>query len=162
MKTKRVKDSSITIMDQMTRQDANLAGNVHGGVIMKHIDNTGGLVAARHAQKNVVTASIDKIDFHNPVYVGDLLRLQASINYTGKTSMEIGVRVEAENVMTGEVRHTASAYLTYVALDEDGKPTEIPQIMLETQEEKCRNKDAKMRREIRLKEKQQKENNCKK
>jgi len=160
MKSKKVKDSSITIMDQMTRQDANLAGNVHGGVIMKHIDNTGGLVAVRHAQKNVVTASIDKIDFYNPVYIGDLLRLQASINYTGKTSMEIGVRVEAENVMTGEIRHTASAYLTYVALDEHGKPTDIPQIILETEEEKCRNKDAKMRREIRLKEKQHKEKDC--
>jgi acyl-CoA hydrolase len=152
MQTKHVKDSLITIVYQMTHQDANFAGNVHGGVILKNIDNTAGIVASRHANTNTVTASIDRVDFYSPVYVGDLLRLLASINYTGHTSMEVGVRVEAENFMTGEIRHTASAYLTFVALDADGKPTQIPQIILETEDEKRRNREARNRRESRLKE----------
>jgi uncharacterized protein (TIGR00369 family) len=139
MQAKRVKDSQITIVYQMTHQDANLAGNVHGGVILRNIDNTAGIVASRHANANAVTASIDRVDFHSPVYVGDLLRLLASLNYAGRTSMEIGVRVEAENFMTGEVRHTATAYLSFVALDAKGKPSQVPQLILETEEEKRRN-----------------------
>jgi acyl-CoA hydrolase len=151
MQAKQVKDSQITIIYQMTHQDANLAGNVHGGVILKDIDNTAGMVASRHANANAVTASIDRVDFYSPVYVGDLLRLLASVNYAGKTSMEVGVRVEAENFMNGEVRHTASAYLTFVALDADGKPTQVPQIILENEEDKRRNREALIRRETRLK-----------
>jgi uncharacterized protein (TIGR00369 family) len=158
---KSVKDSSITIIQQMTQQDANLAGNVHGGVIMKLIDNTAGVVAIRHTQLNCVTASLDRLDFHSPVFVGDLLRLQASINYVGSTSMEIGVRVEAENFFTGEVRHTASAYLTFVALDEKLKPVKIPPAAFETEEEERRHCEAQRRRENRLKEKQlEKEKPC--
>jgi uncharacterized protein (TIGR00369 family) len=84
MEPKRVKDSSVTVVQQMTQQDANLAGNVHGGVIMKLIDNTAGIVGVRHTGGNVVTASIDRLDFHSPVFVGDLLRVSASINYEGK------------------------------------------------------------------------------
>ena len=99
---KKVSDSSVTVVQQMVQQDANLAGNIHGGTIMKLIDNTAGIVAARHTgRKNVVTASIDRLDFHNPVYISNLLRVSASINYIGKKSMEVGVRVEAENVITG-------------------------------------------------------------
>jgi len=150
MKGKRVNDSWITIVYQMTHQDANLSGNVHGGVILKNIDNTAGIVASRHASTNVVTASIDRVDFHSPVYVGDLLRLLASVTYTGNTSMEVGVRVEAENFMTGKVRHTASAYLSFVALDKDGKPMQVPPILLETEEEMRRNREARNRRESRL------------
>src|SRR3990172_3143487 len=86
---KKVKDSSITVVQQMTQMDANLSGNVHGGTIMKLIDNTSGIVALRHTGRNVVTASIDRLDFHSPVYIGNLLRLTSSINYVGKTSMEI-------------------------------------------------------------------------
>jgi uncharacterized protein (TIGR00369 family) len=153
MESKRVKDSSITIVQQMTQQDANLAGNVHGGVIMKLIDNTAGIVAARHSQANVVTASIDRLDFHNPVFIGDLLRIIASINYVGKTSMELGVRVEAENAFTGEVRHTASAYLTFVALGANLKPQPIPPIIFETEDEKRRNCEAVERRRVRLEQK---------
>jgi acyl-CoA hydrolase len=152
MQAKPVKDSTITIVYQMTHQDANLAGNVHGGVILKDIDNTAGIVASRHGNTNAVTASIDRVDFYSPVYVGDLLRLLASVNYTGRTSMEVGVRVEAENFMTGEVRHTASAYLSFVALDADGKPTQVPQIILETADEKRRNQEARSRRESRLRD----------
>lgn len=150
MEGKRVKDSSVTVIQQMTHQDANLAGNVHGGMILNLIDNTAGIVAVRHSGGNAVTVSIDKVDFHSPVFIGDLLRVMASLNYVGKTSMEIGVRVEAENFVTGEVRHTGSAYLTFVALDEHLKPRHINPLLLETEEEIRRNCEAQERRRIRL------------
>ncbi|MBI5584530.1 MAG: acyl-CoA thioesterase [Deltaproteobacteria bacterium] len=153
MEAKRSQDSRIVIIQQMTQQDANLAGNVHGGVVMKHIDSTAGIVAVRHASSNVVTASIDRLDFFSPVFIGDLLHLQASLNMVGRTSMEVGVRVEAENFLTGEVRHTASAYLTFVALGGDGRPVEVPPLLLETGEEKRRHQEAVARREMRLAEK---------
>jgi uncharacterized protein (TIGR00369 family) len=136
----------------MSPQDANLSGNVHGGVIMRLIDSTAGVVATRHAQTNIVTASVDRLDFHHPVYVGDLVTLTASLNLVGRTSMEVGVRVEAENLRTREIRHTASAYLTLVALDKDGKPTTVPLLILETEEEIRRNHEAQIRREARLRE----------
>lgn len=153
MEGKRVKDSQITIVQQMTAQDANLAGNVHGGVVMKHIDSTAGIVAARHACSNVVTASIDRLDFYSPVYIGDLLTLRACANMVGKTSIEVGVRVEAENFLTGQVRHTASAYLTFVSLNEEGKPNRVPPLLLESEEEIRRNREATARRQLRLAEK---------
>jgi acyl-CoA hydrolase len=153
MEGKRSQDSRIVIIQQMTQQDANLAGNVHGGVVMKHIDSTAGIVAIRHASGNVVTASIDRLDFFSPVFIGDLLHLQASLNMVGRTSMEVGVRVEAENFLTGQVRHTASAYLTFVALGNDGRPVEVPPLILETEEEKRRHQEAVARREMRLAEK---------
>lgn len=157
---KKVKDSCITIIQHMTQMDANLAGNVHGGTIMKLIDNTAGIVAARHTGRNVVTASLDRLDFHSPVYVGNLLRLTACINFVGKTSMEIGVRVEAEDVRTGEVRHTASSYLTYVPLDADGKPVEVPPIQFETEDEIRRNCEAQERRKRRLAERRAEKETC--
>jgi acyl-CoA hydrolase len=153
MQGKRVKDSSVIMAQMMIPQDANPAGNVHGGVVVKIIDEAAGVVAARHSRSNVVTASIDRMDFHNPVFVGDVLFFKASLNLVGRTSMEIGVRVEAENLLTGEVRHAASAYLTYVALDQQGKPRGIPPLILEIEEEMRRNREAKARREIRLAEK---------
>jgi len=159
MEGKTVKETSVVIAQEMNPQDANPAGNVHGGVIMKLIDTAAGVVAKRHAGCNVVTASIDSLDFHNPVYVGDVVFFKASINYVGNTSMEVGVRVEAENPITGEVRHTASAYLTFVALDEKGKPKKVPKLILETEEEKRRYREAERRREIRLSEKKLKEKN---
>ncbi len=152
MNGKRVSDSTIHIVQQMAQTDANLAGNVHGGVIMRLIDNTAGIVATRHSSSNSVTASIDRLDFHNPVYVGDILKISASINYAGKTSMEIGVRVEAENFITGECRHTASAYLTFVALNSDGKPAKVPELILENEEQRRRNAEAQERRKNRLAE----------
>lgn len=153
MEGKKIQESQVTIVQQMTGQDANLSGNVHGGVVMKQIDSTAGIVAARHASRNVVTASIDRLDFHNPVYIGDLLTLKASVNMVGRTSIEVGVRVEAENFMTGELRHTASAYLTFVALGGDGRPTEVPPLLLETEDEIRRNREALARRQLRLAEK---------
>lgn len=144
--------SSVTTSYVMMPEDANPAGNVHGGIIMKHIDTTAGMVAFRHARKNSVTASIDSLVFHYPVYIGNLLRLKASVNMTGRTSMEIGVRVEAEDLLTGEMRHTASAYLTFVSLDENGKPCDIPPLIIETEDEARRNREATERRKIRLTE----------
>ncbi len=152
MEGKRVKDSSVTIAQVMIPQDANPAGNVHGGVIMKLIDTAASVVACRHARSNVVTVSIDRLDFLHPVFIGDLLFFKCSLNVVGRTSMEIGVRVEAENPITGEVRHTASAFLTYVALDKDGRPREVPPLILETEDDIRRNHEARSRRETRLAE----------
>jgi uncharacterized protein (TIGR00369 family) len=137
----------------MIPQDANPAGNVHGGVIMKLIDTAGGVVAGRHARANVVTASIDRLDFLHPVFIGDFVTLRASLNFVGRTSMEVGVRVEAENLLTGETRHTSTAYLTFVALDGNGRPMPLPALILETDDEQRRNGEANVRRENRLVEK---------
>jgi acyl-CoA hydrolase len=153
MQAKAVSDSSLVTAIQMMPHDANPSGNVHGGVIMKQVDTTAGVVALRHAGMNAVTASIDRLDFHYPAYVGDLLILSASINLVGKTSMEVGVRVECEDTRSGKVRHTASAYLTFVALGADGKPTELPPVILESDEQKRRNEEAIERRKTRLAEK---------
>ena len=147
---KSVDYSRVTMSHMMLPQDANPAGIVHGGVVMKHIDDAAGVVALRHTRCNVVTASIDRLDFHNPAFIGELLTIKASLNLVGKTSMEIGARVEAENHFTGEKRHIASAYLTFVALDEKHQPKAIPPLILEDAEEKRRNKDAIERRKIRL------------
>ena len=122
MEGKKISETRVIMGQVMNPESANPAGNVHGGDIMKLIDTAGGVAATRHARAHVVTASIDRIDFHYPVYVGDLLILKASVNFVGKTSMEVGVRVEAENPITGQVRHTGSAYLTYVALDDNRRP----------------------------------------
>jgi len=158
MEGKAVRESQITMAIQMNPEDANPAGNVHGGVIMKLIDTAAGAVAIRHSRKICVTASIDRLDFHNPVYIGDLLILKASITMVGRTSMEVGVRVEAENLLTGKVRHTASAYLTFVAF-ENGVPTEVPPLILETDDENRRNCEAQIRRQARLAQKEQ-EDRC--
>jgi uncharacterized protein (TIGR00369 family) len=153
MEGKKVGESSVTLAQQMNPLDANPAGNVHGGVIMKLIDTTAGAVAVKHARSNAVTASIDRLDFHHPVYVGNLLTLRASLNMVGRTSMEIGVRVESEDLITGEIRHTASAYLTFVALDNKSKAIALPPLILETREQKRRNREAMARRKTRLAEK---------
>jgi len=153
-KGKQVGESSVVMSQVMNPLDANPAGNVHGGVIMKLIDTAAGAVGVRHARANVVTASIDRVDFHSPVFIGDLLTLRAAINMVGKTSMEVGVRVETENLVSGRVRHTASAYLTMVALGPDGRPIDIPSLILETKEQERRNREARARRKMRLEERQ--------
>jgi acyl-CoA hydrolase len=150
MQDRKVKESSIVTSIVMLPEDANLVGNVHGGIIMKHVDETAGIVAFRHSRNNSVTASIDSLVFHYPVFIGDLLTLKASINMTAKSSMEIGVRIESENLLTGDVKHTASAYLTFVALDKAGRPTQIPSLVFETEEEEKRNSQAQTRRKNRL------------
>ena len=153
MEGKKVSESRVIIAQAMNPENANPAGNIHGGDIMKLIDTAGGVSATRHSRKHVVTASIDRLDFHYPVYVGDLLTLKASVNYVGKTSMEIGVRVESENLITGEKRHTGSAYLTFVALDANKRPVQLPSLILETDEDRHRNAEAAERRQMRLTEK---------
>jgi acyl-CoA hydrolase len=147
---KKISETRVEIAQMMMPSNANPAGNVHGGTIMKMIDDAAGVVAIRHARGNIVTASIDRLDFHAPVYVGNLLVLKASANCVGRTSMEIGVRVEAEDLKRGEIRHTASAYLTFVALDEQGKPKELPPLIVETEEDQRRLNDAHNRRCKRL------------
>ena len=150
MEGKKISESRVIMAQVMNPESSNPAGNVHGGDIMKLIDTAGGVAATRHARAHVVTASIDRIDFHYPVYVGDLLVLKASVNFVGKTSMEVGVRVEAENTITGKVRHTGSAYLTYVALDDNKRPIQLPPLILETDEDRHRNGEAAQRRQMRL------------
>ncbi len=153
MEGKRVKDSIVILSEIMQPQDANIAGNIHGGAIMKMIDNAAGVVAVKHARTNVVTASIDRLSFHSSVFIGDLVTLKASINLVGKSSMEIGVHVETENLLSSEIKHIASAYLTFVALGMDGKPVEAPPLILETEAEKRRNQEAQDRKQIRMLEK---------
>ena len=132
--------------------DANPAGNVFGGAILKLVEETAWIAALKHVRSNLVTVSIDRMDFYHPVYIGDLLRLSSQVNYVHETSMEIGVRVEAENPMTGEMRHTGTCFLTYVALDKTGKPQQVPSLTIETEEEKRRWEDAEERRRVRLME----------
>jgi uncharacterized protein (TIGR00369 family) len=153
MEGKRVRESSILMAQVMNPQDANPAGNVHGGFIMKLIDTAAGAAAIKHSRSNCVSASVDRLDFHNPVYIGDLVTLRASVTYTGKSSMEVGVRVESQNLMTGQTRHTVSAYMTLVALDKSGHPTPVPPLILETPDEQRRNREAQARRDARLREK---------
>ncbi len=153
MQGKKVRESSILLAQVMNPQDANPAGNVHGGVIMKLIDTAAGAAAVKHSRSNCVTASIDRLDFHHPVFIGDMVTLKAGVTYTGKSSMEVGVRVESQNLLTGEMRHTVSAYMTFVALDKNGRPTAIPPLILETSDELRRNREAQSRRETRLREK---------
>ncbi len=150
---KTVKESRVIMSHVVLSPDTNPAGNAHGGLIMKMIDDAAGVVAHRHTRSNVVTASVDKLDFHNPAFVGDLLTIKASINHVGRTSMEIGAKVEAETLLTGEKRHIASAYLTFVALNDQRRPAPVPRLILETEEEERRNDEAEHRHKIRLMEK---------
>lgn len=155
MTPKKVSESSVVFRQLMSPQDANIAGNVHGGVIMKAIDNAAGVATIRHCRTNAVTASIDHMDFHSPVFIGDILTIKASLNLVGTSSCEVGVRVEAETVLTGKTRHVASAYLTFVGLDENLKPKNMPPLVFETENEKRRNREASVRKRVRLAEKKQ-------
>jgi len=132
-------------------QHTNALGSVFGGVIMSWIDICGAITAQRHARLPVVTASIDYLQFVQPVFIGWTVNLKASVNYVGRTSMEVGVRVDAENPRTGETFHTASAYLSFVALDANKVPTAIAPLEIVTKDEKRRHADAMKRREARLK-----------
>ncbi len=148
---RRVVDSQTTMTEMVLPSHTNALGSVFGGVIMSWIDICGAIAAQRHARMPVVTASIDYLQFVKPVFTGWIVNLKASVNYVGKTSMEVGVRVDAENPRTGETFHTASAYLSFVALDPSKKPVAIPPLAVESVDEKRRNADAMKRREARLK-----------
>jgi uncharacterized protein (TIGR00369 family) len=154
---KHVKDSQMTLNQLMLPLHTNPMGSVHGGEIMRLVDETGALCAVRHAQRPVVTLAIDSMTFHSPVHVGDLVSFSASLNWVGRSSMEVGVRVIAENPLTGEQTHTNTAYLVYVALDDQGRPVEVPRLILETEEERRRWTEAEMRQQRRLERQKAKE-----
>lgn len=130
--------------------DANLAGNVHGGVILKLVDTAAGMAAIKHCRARVVTATMDEMSFIEPVFLGEIVTLHAQVNAVGRTSMEVGVRVEAEAVATGVRRHVSSAYLVFVCLDESGAPIEVPRLQAETDDERRRMEEAAIRRQHRL------------
>src|SRR5688572_12880841 len=135
--------------------DANTAGNVHGGEIMRMCDEVAGIAAIRHSGCRVVTAGMDRMTFLNPVFIGMLVTVKATVNAAWRTSMEVGARVEAENVQAGEITHTSTAYLTMVALDENGKPTTVPPVDPQTDDETRRQREAEHRRTTRLREREE-------
>ncbi len=147
---KPARASRVTLSQLMHPEHANLLGNVHGGWIMKLVDEAGALACMRHAQKKVVTVAIDSMTFRQPIRIGDLIILNAELTYTGKTSMEVEVRVLAENPVSGEQTHTNTAYLVYVALDDEGHPTNVPGLVTETAEEKARMAQAQKRQAYRI------------
>ncbi len=144
--------SHTTIAEVMMPHMANHLGNVHGGVILGMLDRVGAVSAIRHAQHVCVTASVDRVDFREPIHLGELVTMYASVNYAHRTSVEVGVRVEAENLLTGVRRHTNTCYLTFVALDDEGHPTPVPPVAPETDVEKRRYREAEVRREQRVAE----------
>jgi acyl-CoA hydrolase len=132
--------------------DANSAGYVHGGTVMKLCDEVAGLAAVRHSRCRVVTAGMDRMTFMEPIHIGELVTFTASVNAAWRTSMEVGVRVDAEQPRDGTVRHTNTAYFTMVALDDDGRPTEVPPLEAESEVERRREREAQTRRRNRLAE----------
>jgi len=142
--------SSVSLARIMDLSDANLLGNVHGGEVMKLVDTAGGLAALKHCGGPVVTVAMDEMSFMEPVFVGDVVTVKAMVNDAGRTSLEVGVRVEADNYVSGRHVHTSSAYLVYVALDREGQPRPVPAVLAENEEQAQRQREAKLRREARL------------
>lgn len=147
---RRVADSSVTLTQMMEVTDANVAGNVHGGVIMRLADTAGALAAIKHSGGIALTVGIDEMAFLEPVHIGEVIVIRACVNDVGRTSMECGVRVEAEDPLTGIVRHVNSAYLVFVAVDAEGRPRAVPPLVPETEDERRRQQEAKLRRERRI------------
>jgi uncharacterized protein (TIGR00369 family) len=145
--------SRVALTQMMEVTDANVAGNVHGGVIMRLVDTAAALAAIRHAGGLAVTVSLDEMSFLEPVHIGDVVTLHAAVNDVGTTSMECGVRVEAENPITGKRVHAASAYLVYVAIDEEGHPRPVAPLLAESDNELRRQREAKLRRTTRMEHK---------
>ena len=145
-----VSHSKVTLTQMMEVTDANVAGNVHGGVIMRLVDTAAALAAIKHSGGVALTVGIDEMSFLEPVQIGEVVVLRASVNDVGTTSMECGVRVEAEDPLTGVIRHVNSAYLVFVAVDEAGKPRPVPPLIAESDDERRRQREAKLRRERRI------------
>ena len=145
-----VSDSEVTLTQMMEVTDANVAGNVHGGVIMRLVDTAAALAAIKHSGGIALTVGIDEMTFLEPVHIGEVVVLKASVNDVGTTSMECGVRVEAQNPLTGVVRHVNSAYLVFVAVDAEGRPRPVPALLAETDVQRRRQSEAKLRRERRI------------
>ena len=152
-----VSESQHETSEIMMPQDANILGHVFGGAILALMDKSAAVSAFRHARRACVTVSIDRVDFKEPIHVGDLVVLKASVNFAGRTSMEVGVRVEAEDLISGVRRHTNSAYITFVSVDRNGRPVEVPELVPETLEEKRRFSAAQDRRRRRLEERTEEE-----
>jgi len=142
-------DSQSQVSELMMPMDVNNLGNVFGGAILSMVDRAAAVAAMRHAGSTVVTVSIDRVDFKEPIYAGELVMCRARVNFVGRTSMEVGVRVEAENLLTGERRHTNTCYLTFVAIDGRSHPIEVRPLRLDTDDERQRWAEAKRRREVR-------------
>jgi acyl-CoA hydrolase len=149
-----VADSQHETSELIMPHDANILGHAFGGAIMALVDKAAAVAAFRHARSACVTASIDRVDFREPIHVGDLVTCKASVNFVGNTSMEIGVRVEAEDLISGQRRHTNTCYLTFVAVDRNGRPVPIAQVLPETDEQRRRHAAAQARRRRRLEERQ--------
>ena len=147
---KPASDSHVTLTQMMEVTDANVAGNVHGGVIMRLVDTAAALAAIRHAGGLAVTVSLDEMTFLEPVHIGDVVTLRACVNDVGTTSMECGVRVEAESPISGRRVHAASAYLVFVAIDDEGRPRPVPPLVAQTETEQRRQREAKLRRQTRM------------
>ncbi|HEX9564950.1 MAG TPA: acyl-CoA thioesterase [Gemmatimonadaceae bacterium] len=152
--TKTVRESQHESSEIMMPGHANNLGHVFGGVVLAMMDRTAAVAAIRHARRTCVTASIDRVDFREPILLGDLVVMRASVNFVGRTSMEVGVRVEAEDLLSGQRRHTNSCYLTFVAVDRHGRPVEVPGIVPESAQEKRRYQAAVERRRLRLEERE--------
>jgi acyl-CoA hydrolase len=148
-------ESASILVKWMGITDANSAGFVHGGMVMKLCDEAAGLAALRHCGMRAVTAAMDRMTFLEPVHVGNLVTCRAQVNAVWRTSMEVGVRVEAEDMRTREVTHTSTAYLTMVAIDEGGEPTPVPPLLVESDAERRRQREAELRRSNRLAEREQ-------
>ena len=146
-KGKRISDSQTETIYLMMPQHANPAGKIYGGTILSMADAVAYMCAARHSTPNCVTVSVDQVDFREPIHIGEVVTFKASVNYVGRTSMEIGIRIEAEDLKTGNKRHTNSCYFTMVALDEKGQPTPVPLLIPETPAEKRRFQEGCIRRE---------------
>src|SRR4051812_1249673 len=155
MEARSAAQSHAMLVRWMGVMDANTAGFVHGGTVMKLCDEVAGLAAIKHSRCRVVPAGADRMAFINPVHIGELLHLNAMVNAAWRTSMEVGVRVEAEDPRTGEIRHTNSAYLTMVALDDDGRPAAVPPLLVEGEAEERRQREAQLRRRTALAEREQ-------
>ena len=147
---KPVASSQVTLIQLMELADANIAGLVHGGTIMKLVDTAAGLAAIRHCGGLAVTVAMDEMSFLAPVRIGDTVTVKASVNDAGNTSLEVGVRVESENIVSGKRTHTSSAYVVFVALDEEGSPRPVPPVVAESPAQDRRQCEAKMRRETRI------------
>jgi acyl-CoA hydrolase len=154
MEQKRGSEWRVTLTQLMGPGSANTLGNVHGGYIMKMCDEAGGMCASKYARHPSVTVAVDSMTFHSPVHIGDLVTVMAEVTWTGRTSMETRVVVTAENVITGEVTHTNTAYFVYVALDGSGRPTAVPPILCEAEEEKARHDRAAARQAYRLQQRE--------
>lgn len=155
MQGKTPAESKTTLTQVMGPSHANNLGNVHGGIIMKLCDEAGGMAAIKHARHPAVTVAVDSMRFHSPVHIGNLLTVTAEISWVGRTSMETRVVVTAENVITGDLTHTNTAYFVYVALDENGRPVAVPPLICQTEAEKARYERAAQRQAYRLQQRHQ-------